>query len=73
MASVTHANLPSFEHHQRLKQAIRRDVVFLIAGIIAYAIVAYVETHAADAEIRGNFIPSFTTEHHVCRALGSVV
>jgi hypothetical protein len=50
----------TFEHHNRLKQAIRRDILFLTAGIIAYAIVAYVETHAADVEIRGSFIKTFS-------------
>eukprot|EP00581_Thalassiosira_minuscula_P005929 CAMPEP_0183747990 /NCGR_PEP_ID=MMETSP0737-20130205/67540_1 /TAXON_ID=385413 /ORGANISM="Thalassiosira miniscula, Strain CCMP1093" /LENGTH=340 /DNA_ID=CAMNT_0025983707 /DNA_START=245 /DNA_END=1267 /DNA_ORIENTATION=+ len=39
-------------HQQRLKYAILRDVMFLLAGAIAYAIVAYVETHASDDEIR---------------------
>ena len=39
---------------QRLKQAIRRDVFFLLAGAAAYFIVAYVETHADDDEIRLN-------------------
>ena len=37
---------------QRLKVAIWRDAVFLVGGAIAYAIVGYVETHAADADIR---------------------
>lgn len=48
--------IPALEHQQRLKQAIRRDVLFVTAGLIAYAIVAYVETHAADVDIRGYFI-----------------
>ena len=38
--------------HQRLKVAVWRDAVFLVGGAIAYAIVGYVETHAADADIR---------------------
>lgn len=72
MTSISKANLPAYEHHKRLKQAIRRDVIFLIAGIIAYTIVAYVETHAANAEIRGNFSPSFSTnDHNVCRSVNT--
>eukprot|EP00804_Cyclotella_cryptica_P010205 CCRYP_013831-RF/>CCRYP_013831-RF protein AED:0.46 eAED:0.46 QI:0/0.33/0/1/0/0.25/4/0/332 len=50
--------------HQRLKQAIRRDVLFLVAGAIAYFIVAYVETHAADAEIRTSLIRSMSSEKY---------
>jgi hypothetical protein len=52
-------NRATFEHHHRLKQAIRRDILFLTAGIVAYAIVAFVETHAADVDIRGSFIKTF--------------
>lgn len=52
-------NRAKFEHHNRLKQAIRRDIFFLTAGIVAYAIVAFVETHAADVDIRGSFIKTF--------------
>lgn len=37
---------------QRLKVAVWRDVVFLVGGAIAYAIVYYVETNAADADMR---------------------
>jgi len=36
----------------RLKEAIRRDVVFLLAGALAACIVGYIETHASDDEIR---------------------
>jgi hypothetical protein len=64
MTSTACFNFPitSELHNKRLKQAIRRDVLFLTAGAIAYFIVAYVETHAADAEIRGNIIRSLSTE-----------
>lgn len=79
MAPITSINLPSTVHQQRLKQAIRRDVFFLIAGMAAYAIVAYVETHADDIEIRGNFVRSLSQErdmsncsdsdgNHICSA-----
>ena len=37
---------------QQLKNAVRRDVLFLVGGVIAYCIVAYVETYASDDEIR---------------------
>ena len=37
---------------QRLRVAVWRDVVFLVGGALAYAIVGYVEKHAADADIR---------------------
>lgn len=37
---------------QRVKVAVWRDVVFLVGGAIAYAIVYYVETNAADADMR---------------------
>ena len=51
---------------QRLKVAIWRDVVFLVGGAIAYAIVGYVETHAADADIRLKSIQLYTTIDGVC-------
>lgn len=56
MTTITHINITAFEYHQRLKHAIRRDALFLTAGFVAYAIVAYVETHASDATIRGNLM-----------------
>ncbi|KAL7552416.1 hypothetical protein ACHAWF_015654 [Thalassiosira exigua] len=37
---------------QRLRDAVRRDGAFLLAGAVAYFIVAYVETHASDHDIR---------------------
>ena len=39
-------------HRRQLKNAVRRDVLFLVGGVIAYCIVAYVETYASDDEIR---------------------
>ena len=51
---------------QRLKVAVWRDVVFLVGGAIAYAIVGYVETHAADADIRLKSIQLYTTIDGVC-------
>lgn len=41
---------------QRFKVAVWRDIVFLVGGAIAFAIVGYVEQHAADADIRLNRI-----------------
>lgn len=38
--------------HQRLRKAVRRDVIFIFAGAIAFALVAYVETHASNADNR---------------------
>lgn len=60
--STASMDLAPLEHQHRLRQAIRRDVLFLAAGLIAYAIVAYVETHAADIEIRGNFIKALSSK-----------
>lgn len=37
---------------KRLRDAIRRDALFLLGGALAYFIVAYVETYASDDEIR---------------------
>ena len=37
---------------RRLKNAIRRDVLFLLAGAVAYFIVSYIETNASDHEMR---------------------
>ena len=38
--------------HERLKEAVRRDILFLFFVLLAYIIVAYVETHADDLQIR---------------------
>ena len=47
---------PDFERRrqQRLRKAVRRDLIFILAGAIACALVAYVETHASDADGRLN-------------------
>ena len=46
---------PDFERRQeRLRNAVRRDLIFILAGAIACALVAYVETHASDADGRLN-------------------
>ena len=37
------------QRHQRLRKAVRRDFIFIIAGAIAFAVVAYVETNASKA------------------------
>ena len=37
------------QRHQRLRKAVRRDIIFIIAGAIAFAVVAYVETNASKA------------------------
>ena len=37
---------------RRLKNAIRRDILFLLAGAVAYFIVSYIETNASDHEMR---------------------
>lgn len=47
---------------QRLKDAVRRDALFLLGGAIAYFIVAFVETHAADDEIRLNNVMQSLSE-----------
>jgi len=38
--------------HKRLKEAVQRDIIFLFFVLLAYIIVAYVETHADDLQIR---------------------
>ena len=40
------------ERHQRLKKAVRRDIIFVVAGAIAFALVAYVEKNASNAANR---------------------
>jgi len=53
MIGQQHPNIEiSKQRQQRLRVAVWRDVVFLVGGGIAYAIVGYVEQHAADADIR---------------------
>ena len=59
--------------HERLKEAVRRDLLFLFFVLLAYVIVAYVETHADDLQIRtlldnynGNCIESNNTEDNNC-------
>lgn len=42
----------SQQRHQRLRKAVRRDIIFIVAGAIAFALVAYVETHASNADNR---------------------
>ena len=63
---------PIEDHHRRLKQAIRRDILFLIAGLFAYAIVTYVEIHAGDVEIRGKFIRPLVEEDAMSNSNGRV-
>jgi hypothetical protein len=59
MTSISIKERPDFElRQQRLRKAIRRDLIFILAGAIACALVAYVETHASDADIRINLIQS---------------
>eukprot|EP00986_Skeletonema_menzelii_P002455 scaffold658_cov148-Skeletonema_menzelii.AAC.9 len=59
-----------YRHHrrqERLLHAIRRDVVFIFVGILAYSIVAYVETRANDVEIRkgpGVIARYFSSKHN---------
>eukprot|EP00978_Attheya_sp_CCMP212_P000966 scaffold2027_cov52-Attheya_sp.AAC.1 len=38
---------------EELRNVLWRDVIFLLMGVVALQIVAYIETHAADADIRG--------------------
>ena len=45
-------NLSSRLRHERLKEAVRRDLLFIFFVLLAYIIVAYVETHADDLQIR---------------------
>ena len=52
------------EREQRLKDAVRRDLFFLLFAMMAYIIVGYVETHASDADIRLNIIQSASSLHH---------
>ncbi len=53
MISQQHPNIESSkQRRQRLKVAVFRDIVFLISGAMAFAIVGWVEKHAADADIR---------------------
>jgi len=49
---------PDFERRrqQRLRKAVQRDLIFILAGAIACALVAYVEMHASDADGRLNVI-----------------
>jgi hypothetical protein len=57
---------PDFERRQqRLRKAVRRDVIFILAGAIACALVAYVETHASDADIRLNIIQTASKDDAV--------
>jgi len=48
----SHQNNLSKLRHERLKEAVRRDILFLFFVLLAYIIVAYVETHADDLQIR---------------------
>jgi len=55
-------------HQERLLYAIRRDVAFVCLGVVAYFIVAYIETRADDIEIRKGplvryFDRGYTAEH----------
>ena len=54
---------------QRLRRAVWRDFLFLVAGGIALHIVGYVETHAADKSIRN--VSSFTLNDTTSAAIGS--
>lgn len=50
---------------QRFKAAVWRDVLFLVGGAMAYVIVGYVETHAAD-DIRLKRTMQYYSNHDVC-------
>ena len=56
MTNSSFYQCPDFERRrrQRLRKAARRDLIFILAGAIACALVAYVETHASDANGRLN-------------------
>ena len=57
---------PDFERRQeRLRNAVRRDLIFILAGAIACALVAYVETHASDADGRLNMIQTVSQDDFV--------
>lgn len=52
MSSSTH-DRPDFElRQQRLRRAVRRDLIFVLVGAIACVLIAYVETNASDANVR---------------------
>ena len=38
--------------HQRLKEAVRRDIIFILFVIVSYIVVAFVEKHASNPDIR---------------------
>lgn len=64
MSTEQPPDLISKLREQRLKDAVRRDVFFLLFAMMAYAVVGYVETHASDAGIRLNIIQSASSLHH---------
>jgi alpha-D-ribose 1-methylphosphonate 5-triphosphate synthase subunit PhnI len=64
MSTERPPDLISKLREQRLKDAVRRDLLFLLFAMMAYIIVGYVETHASDADIRLNIIQSASSLHH---------